>query len=257
MTLTQSILLFLAAMGAGMVNSVAGGGTLLSFPMLVWTGVDPRIANATNTLAMVPGACSSLWGYRDEMREIPRRYFALLIPGLIGGVLGGWLLARTPMQTFARLVPWLVLFATVLFMLQPLVQRWLRKSSADHTAHQTSQQWMIGAVFYQFFTGVYGGYFGAGIGILLLAMLGVLGMTNLHQMNGLKNILAGAINLIAALYFMTAHLILWPAAGVMALGSLVGGYGMARIAQRLGQTFVRRCVIVIGFTLSAIFFWRS
>ena len=84
-----------------MVNSVAGGGTLLSFPMLVWTGVDPRMANATNTLAMVPGACSSLWAYRAEMREIPRRYFALLIPGLIGGVLGGWLLARTPMQTFA------------------------------------------------------------------------------------------------------------------------------------------------------------
>lgn len=240
-----------------MVNSVAGGGTLLSFPMLVWTGVDPRIANATNTLAMVPGACSSLWGYRDEMREIPRRYFALLIPGLIGGVLGGWLLARTPLQTFSRLVPWLVLFATVLFMLQPVVQRWLRKSSADTAAQHASRQWMIGASIYQFFTGVYGGYFGAGIGILLLAMLGMLGMTNLHQMNGLKNILAGAINLIAALYLITAHLIFWPAAGVMALGSLVGGYGMARIAQRLGQTFVRRCVIIIGFTLSAIFFWRS
>lgn len=257
MTLTQGLLLFFAAMGAGMVNSVAGGGTLLSFPMLVWTGVDPRMANATNTLAMVPGACSSLWAYRAEMREIPRRYFALLIPGLIGGILGGWLLARTPMQTFARLVPWLVLFATVLFMLQPIVQRWLRKSSTDHATQHASQQWLIGAAFFQFFTGVYGGYFGAGIGILLLAMLGVLGMTNLHQMNGLKNILAGAINLIAALYFITVNLILWPAAGVMALGSLVGGYGMARIAQRLGQTFVRRSVIVIGFTLSAIFFWRS
>ncbi|NOT63731.1 MAG: sulfite exporter TauE/SafE family protein [Acidobacteria bacterium] len=257
MTFTQGVLLFLAAMVAGMVNSIAGGGTLLSFPALVWIGVDPRVANATNSLALAPGAFASLWGYRDAMSETPRRYFVLLIPGLIGGVLGGWLLARTPLRTFERLVPWLVLFATVLFTLQPIVQRWLRKTSHEHTKHQTSSQWMLGAACYQFFTGVYGGYFGAGIGILLLAMLGVLGMTNLHQMNGLKNILAGAINLIAALYLITANLIHWQAAGVMALGALVGGYGMARVAQKLGQTFVRRAVIVIGFTLSAIFFWRS
>jgi len=257
MTFTQNLLIFLAAAVAGMVNSIAGGGTLLSFPALVWMGIDPRVANATNSLALAPGAFSSMWGYRDAMRETPRRYFVLLLPGLVGGILGGYLLARTPLRTFAMLVPWLVLFATVLFTLQPLLQRWLRKHiTTDHNEPAT-RNWLLGASLYQFLVGIYGGYFGAGIGILLLALLGLLGMTNLHQMNGLKNVLAGVINLVAALYLITANLIHWPSAGVMALGALVGGYGMARLAQRLGQTFVRRCVIVIGYTLSAIFFWRS
>jgi hypothetical protein len=255
MTFTQNALLFLAAAVAGMVNSIAGGGTLLSFPALVWMGLDPRVANATNSLALAPGAFSSMWGYRDAMSETPRRYFVLLLPGLLGGVLGGYLLARTPLRTFARLVPWLVLFATVLFTLQPFLQRWLRQHQADDTKPAT-RHWLVGASFYQFLVGIYGGYFGAGIGILLLALLGVLGMTNLHQMNGLKNVLAGGINLIAALYLITANLIHWQAAAVMALGALVGGYGMARVAQRLGQTFVRRAVIIIGFTLSAIFFLK-
>jgi uncharacterized protein len=259
MNLTQGVMLFLAAVAGGMVNSIAGGGTLLTFPALVWAGHSSLIANATNTLALAPGAFASSWGYRHEVMTVPRRYFVLLAPGLIGGIIGAYLLSQTPARTFARIVPWLVLFATILFMVQPKLQQRLRsaQNKSASASDEATPQWLAGAALYQFVVGIYGGYFGAGIGILVLAMLGMLGLSNLHQMNGLKNILAGAINLIAAIYFITADMIRWPEAIIMAVGAFVGGYGMARLAQRLGQTIVRRSVIIIGLTLSAIFFWRG
>src|SRR5882672_10877153 len=185
MTLVQGLLLFGAAMMAGMINSVAGGGTLVTFPALVWSGHPEIIANATSTFALVPGAWSSAYGYRGEMLKAPRKFLYLLIPSVVGGVIGAVLLKRTPPATFAALVPFLILFATVLFMLQGPVQRWLRSgASADKEANAS---WMAGAGFYQFLVAIYGGYFGAGIGILMLAVLGIMGLSDIHQMNGLKN----------------------------------------------------------------------
>jgi uncharacterized membrane protein YfcA len=252
MTFLQGSLLFSSAMLAGMINSIAGGGTLVTFPTLVWVGLTEKIANATSTVALVPGAWSSLWGYRSEMQNTPRRFFGLVIPSLIGGLLGAILLKRTPPTIFAELVPFLVLFATILFMVQEPVQRWLRTSDATH--HPTTTRWLIGASFYQFLVAVYGGYFGAGIGILMLAVLGFMGLSNIHQMNGLKNIFGSMINAVAAIYFIVVGLVDWPAALLMTAGAIIGGYGAAGLARKLGQKFVRRAVIVIGFAMAISLF---
>lgn len=253
MTILQGVLLFGSAALAGMINSVAGGGTLLTFPALIWAGNSAIIANATSTVALVPGAWSSIWGYRSQLHETPRRFFVLLLPSLIGGIIGAVLLKRTPPVIFANMVPYLVLFATVLFMLQEPVQRWLRTSDLTH--HPVTAKWIIGTSFYQFLVAIYGGYFGAGIGILMLAVLGIMGLTNIHQMNGLKNIFGSSINAVAAIYFILAGLVNWQSALLMMAGAIIGGYGAAGLAQRLGQKFVRRAVIVIGFamTISLLF----
>src|SRR5262245_13447656 len=179
MTLVQGLLLFGAAMVAGMINSVAGGGTLVTFPALIWSGRPEIIANATSALALVPGTLSSAYGYRGETLKAPRKFLYLLIPSVAGGVIGAMLLRRTPPATFASLVPFLILFATVLFMLQESVQSWLRSGASAH--YEVTLGWMIGASFYQFLVAVYGGYFGAGLGILTLAVLGIMGLSDIHQ----------------------------------------------------------------------------
>jgi uncharacterized membrane protein YfcA len=254
MTLLQGSLLFGSAVVAGMINSVAGGGTLVSYPTLYWTGVPPIMANATNTLAMVPGAWSSLWGYRQDMGQTPKYYLYLLVPSLIGGVVGAVLLRYTPDKTFAALVPFLILFATVLFIVREPIQRWLKLGKA--TDHPVTKQWLVGISCYQFLIATYGGYFGAGIGILMLAGLGIIGLSNIHQMNGLKNLFGSIINGVAAVYFIIAGLIDWRSAAVMCAGSILGGYGAAGLARRLGQKFVRRAVIVIGLAMAVSLFFK-
>lgn len=254
MTLIQGLLLFGAAMMAGMINSVAGGGTLLTFPALVWAGRPEIIANATSTFALVPGAWASAYGYRGEMTKAPRKFLYLLIPSVVGGMIGAILLKLTHPATFAALVPFLILFATVLFMIQGPVQRWLRSGASAH--EESTTRWMIGAGFFQFLVAIYGGYFGAGIGILTLAVLGIMGLSDIHQMNGLKNIFGSMINGVAAVYFVFAGLIDWPSAVLMAAGSIVGGYGAAGIARRMGQKFVRRLVILIGFAMAVSLFFK-
>jgi hypothetical protein len=227
------------------MNAVAGGGTIITFPTLIWTGLVPINANATNTVALVPGALAGAWGYRREMRSAePKRYW-LLIPSFLGGLLGGILLRYTPPATFAALVPALILFAVILFALQAPIQKKLRGTQAV-SEPQTTAQWLWAASMLQFFTGIYGGYFGAGMGIMMLATLSLLGFANIHQMNGLKNLLGTTINFTAALYFIYAGLVHWPEALVMAGGAIVGGYGGAGLARKLGAKFVRWSVIVIG-----------
>lgn len=248
MTFLQGSSLFVAAVIAGMLNAIAGGGTLVTFPSLVWAGRPPLIANATNAFALAPGSISGAYGYKREMLEAPRRFLYLLIPSVAGSLVGAVLLKWTPPAVFAALVPFLILFATILFMLQEPVQRWLKTSDVSH--RPATVRWIIGASFYQFLVAVYGGYFGAGMGILMLAVLGTMGLSDIHQMNGLKNIYGSMINGVAAVYFVFAELIDWPAAAVMAVGSIIGGYGAAGIARRIGRKGVRRIVIVIGFAMT-------
>ncbi len=255
MTLSQSILLFGSAAAAGAINSVAGGGTLVSFPTLVWTGVPDNIANATNTLAMAPGSTGAAIGYKRELPNVPRKYLLLLVPSLIGSLVGGYLLKITPPNTFKVLVPYLILFATILFMLQGQVRRWMKTDDKDQ--QEASTGWLIGACCYQFGVAVYGGYFGAGIGILMLAALGMLGMRDIHQMNGLKNVFGTLTNGAAAVYFVFVGMIHWPAAILMSVGAIVGGYGGAGLARKLGQTFIRRLVIFIGFAMAISLFFKN
>lgn len=246
MPLSHWILIFAASAVAGMINSVAG--TLVTFPTLIWVGQPPIIANATNTAALWPGSLGSLWGYRQDLRQTHQRLYLLVLPSILGGVLGAILLKLTPPGVFSRLVPFLILFATLLFAFQGIVQRWMKLQEIHH--HEISLRWMVGASFFQFAVAVYGGYFGAGIGILMLAALSLLGLTDIHHMNGMKNLFALCINAVAAFYFMAVGLVAWKVALVMALGATISGYGGAGLARRLGPAIVRRIVIGIGLTMA-------
>jgi uncharacterized membrane protein YfcA len=252
--LMRHVVVFVAAFIAGAINSVAGGGTLLSFPALVWVGLPSVMANATSTVAIWPGSFGSMLGYREDMRSLPSHSYLLIIPSGIGGIIGAILLALTPTALFDRLIPLLILFATLLFMLQEPVQRIIRTTGK---AHAGSSGWLIGALVFQFFVSLYGGYFGAGIGILMLAAFGILGYTDIHQMNGLKTLLAVFINGVAALYFIWKGLVVWPEAIVMAVASVIGGVWGAGFARRLGQKGVRRVVVVIGFGMALSLLLRA
>ena len=236
---------------AGAMNAVAGGGTLLTFPTLIWLGLNSITANATSTVAVWPGLLSGMVGYRRELIAIERRFLYLAIPSLIGGLSGAYLLRLTPTTLFDRLVPYLILFATVLFMAQEPIQRRMRASLPD-APRPTS--WFTGAIVFQFMVGVYGGYFGAGMGILMLAAFSILGMTDIHQMNGFKNLLAGVINGLAAIYFISQKMVYWPDVGIMALGAILGGYAGAGTARRIGRTAVRRIVILVGLGMAVSLF---
>lgn len=233
-----------------MMNAVAGGGTLVTFPALVALGVPPIIANATSTVALWPGTVSSMWGYRRELTGARSWAIQFAIPSLLGGVAGAVLLLRTPEQRFAALVPWLILGATGLFMAQGPLLTWLRSRGASHPITTTPDGSLapppLPFLIYQFGVGIYGGYFGAGAGILMLAALGLMGLTNIHQMNGLKNWGGGVMNLVAVLIFAVSGIVDWPIAGAMAIGALIGGVSGSLLAQRVGQSWVRRTIVVIG-----------
>ena len=245
---------FGAAFLAGAINSVAGGGTLVSFPTLIWLGLGSVTANATSTVAIWPGAVGSGWGYRRELQKAAPRFRVLIVPSLVGGLTGALLLRWTPAATFDHMVPWLILFATLLFMAQETVQRMLK--TADVSGHR-STRWLVGAMLFQLAVGIYGGYFGAGIGILMLAALSILGLTDIHEMNSLKVVFGGSINGIAAAYFVWAGMVYWPDVLIMAVGAVAGGYGGAGAARRVGRTTVRRVVIAIGFGMAISLFVKK
>ena len=244
---------FASAFAAGAINSVAGGGTLISFPTLIWLGLNSVTANATSTVAIWPGTVGSFWGYRREFRDAETRFRVLIVPSLAGGLLGALLLRWTSSATFDRLVPWLILFATILLTAQDPVQRLLKTA---HTERHRTPGWLTGAIAFQFLVGVYGGYFGAGIGILMLAALSILGLKDIHEMNSLKVVFGGSINGIAAVYFIWAGMVTWSFVLIMAVGAICGGYGGAGVARRLGRTAVRRIVIAIGFGMAISLFIR-
>ncbi|HEX6177708.1 MAG TPA: sulfite exporter TauE/SafE family protein [Thermoanaerobaculia bacterium] len=244
----ETVVIVAAAVIAGAINSIAGGGTLISFPALVWIGRDPVLANATNTIALWPGSLAGAVGFRDELATTRRWLFLLIIPSLLGGIVGAILLLRTPSSIFERLVPLLIFGATVLVAVQEMITRRLKFIAAAH--ENPTAGWIAFVLIFQFGVGVYGGYFGAGIGILMLAAMGLIGMTDLHQMNGLKNLMAICINGIAAIYFAMSGAVIWRDGLIMAAGAIIGGFIGARVARRLGRAFVRRFVVVIGLVMT-------
>ena len=254
MDLTHAAVAFGAAFLAGAINSVAGGGTLVSFPVLIWLGLSSVTANATSTVAIWPGTLGSAWGYRRELRDAEPRFRILIVPSLVGGIAGALLLRWTPPAFFDKLVPYLILFATLLFMAQEPVQKML--NTADGARHE-STRWIVGALLFQLAVGIYGGYFGAGIGILMLASLGFIGLSNIHEMNTLKTILASLINLVAAVWFILAGLVHWPKAGVMTAGALLGYFLGSHYSQRIPHQRVRQLITVIGFLISAVTFYKE
>jgi uncharacterized protein len=250
----STLVVLIAGLLAGMINSIAGGGTLISFPALLWLGRDAVMANATSTVAIWPGSVAGAWGFRRDTATMRRWLLMLIVPSLTGGILGAWLLLRTPTSTFERLVPFLILGATILFALQDAVTRRFGIIARSHD--NPTAGWLLFVFVFQFLVGIYGGYFGAGIGILMLAALGIIGMTDLHQMNGLKNILAVCINGIAAIYFVMSNAVVWNDVFVMMVGAIAGGWLGSRVAYRYGRTFVRRAVVMIGIFMTIALFVR-
>lgn len=235
-----------SAFVAGVMNSVAGGGTLLTFPAL--TQVVPFVvANATSTVALLPGSLAGAWGYRKELAHVRGFALRLLPVSLAGGWLGSELASRYPNQ-FAVLVPWLLLTAAVLFLIQPLVSRALKRK-AGAAATPPSVRTAVGVMAFQFLVATYGGYFGAGIGILMLTALGFMGVGDIHRMNAVKTFLAAAINGVSVIVFIRDGLVNWPFAGAMAVAAVCGGYAGARVARRLPAVYVRWAVVVIALGL--------
>ncbi len=242
-----------AAFAAGVINSIAGGGTLITFPVLIWLGLDPKVANATSTVALWPGLFGGLFGYRRELENSSAILLRLGVTSVIGGAIGAWLLIWTPSPTFARLVPFLILFATVLFMVQGSINRRLKLQAFSG---EPRLSWWIGAIVFQFFSSMYGGYFGAGNGIMMLAALGLLGLHDINRANGIKNFLGICINSIAVISFGIMGLVVWRDALLMAGAALLGGYFGAKMAVRIGQAAIRRAIVVIGFVITIVMVWR-
>lgn len=230
---------------AGGINAVAGGGTLITFPSLLWIGLDPVVANITNTVALWVGSLSAAFGFKNRIRETKDLLLPLLVFSLFGALLGAVLLIKTPSQTFRSFVPFLILFAVLMLAFSELIKRLLSKFITK--GNRVSPFIPLSL---QFLTGMYGSYFGAGIGIMMLASLTLSGIYNIHTANALKNILGFSINLLGALVFILSGKVDWPFALVMMPGFALGGYMGAYLSQRFKSKMVRLFVILWGLFLA-------
>jgi uncharacterized membrane protein YfcA len=255
MTLTEIVGLVLAAAIGGAINAVAGGGTLVTFPSLLLLGTPPIVANATNTLALFIGTSGGVYAYRRHLSAV-RPWLVRFIPiSLLGGAIGGILLVYTSNRVFSKLVPFLLLFATILFLAQGLFRRFAGLTEAGSATLKHHAVW--GAMLFQVAVAIYGGYFGAGIGILMLASLGFMGLSHIHEMNTLKTVLSSLINLVAAVVFIFAGLINWPKCALMTVGAVTGYFLGAHYAQRISQRRVRQIITAVGFLISAVTFYKE
>ena len=253
MTISNGILLFFAAFAAGVLNSVAGGGSFFSFPALIFAGVPPIPANATSTVALWPGTVASTGAYRNKIPHSMRMLTPLLIASVAGGFFGAKLLLHTPQRTFMRLIPFLFLAATLLFAFGKKLFRGARPATE---ASQPSWPVVCGVTAIQFCVAIYGGFFGGGMGILMLAFLSLLPLGDIHATNGVKTLLVSATNGVALVTFVLARIVFWPQAILMLAGAALGGYGGAHYAQRLNPARVRTFVVFVGLTMSFYFLWR-
>ncbi len=240
MDLLDAIAIFAAGIAAGAINTVVGSGTLITFPVLIALGYQPLVANVSNNIGLVPGAFTGVYGYRRELRGQRRRIINLGIFSLIGGVVGATLLLVLPSSAFDAIVPALIALALVLVVVQPRLDRALAEHRHPHGERRPALRGAIGA------SGVYGGYFGAGQGILLIGILGIAIDDGLQRLNGLKNVLAGLVNLTAGVIFVFAAHVDWGVAGVIAAGSILGAMLGARYGRRLSPTALRVLIVIVG-----------
>lgn len=245
--------LSLSALAAGAVNSVAGGGTLLTFPALTAV-VTPVVANGTSTVALVPGSVAGAWGYRGEFRKVARWAAVLTGPSLVGGAIGTLLVTEFPESYFNVLVPWLILTAALLFLLQPTLTR-LTGAGKPHAPPSAGA--VAAVAVFQFLVAIYGGYFGAGIGILMISSLSLMGVSDIHHANALKTFLAACINGVSVVVWVIEDKVRWDVVPGMVIAAIVGGYLGARVARRMPKNVVRWIVIGIGFTLATYYFYRQ
>lgn len=247
----EILLLLGAAFVAGALNAVAGGGSFLTLPALVFTGVPPVIANATGTVALLPGYMASAWGFREDMQAPPRLTIRMvLLLSLLGGAAGAVLLLVTPEATFKKVIPWLLLAATAMFALAPRLRQWT--GSAERPA-ASSWQSILGVLA----VAAYGGYFNGGLGILLLALFGLLGQTQLNAMNGMKNLVSALLTAVAVAIYAVGGVVEWREALMMMLAAMCGGYLGARGARRIPGQWLRGGIVVTGIVMAVLFFLRQ
>jgi uncharacterized membrane protein YfcA len=251
----QTTLLVVSAFAAGVVNTIAGGGTLLTFPSLMRFGhLSEVLANGTSTVALLPGSLAGTWGLRREMKGVGSWLLLLSGPSLVGGVAGSLLVTRLPPTYFAALVPWLLLTASLLFLAQP---RLAKRFPPRGDGHLPSWRGCVVVVLFQFLVAVYGGYFGAGIGILMITSLSLMGLGEIQRINGVKTLLASFINGVSVVVFVMDGAVEWRFAPPMAVGAIAGGYAGAVVGRRLPRQWVRRFVIAIGLALAAYYFAKQ
>lgn len=245
------ILLLAAAFAAGALNSVAGGGSFLTLPALVFTGVPPVTANATGTVALLPGYASGAWGFREDLEAPPGLSLRTLTAlSLVGGAIGATLLLLTGDRTFGKIVPWLLLAATILFAAGPILLGRINNSPAGQASAKKSAAGLLAVA-------IYGGYFNGGLGILLLALFALRGQTNLNAMNGIKNVVSALLTLIAVAIYSWGSVVAWPQALVMMIAATAGGYFGARIARRIPAHMLRAGIVATGLIMTTLFFFRG
>jgi uncharacterized membrane protein YfcA len=250
------IALFIAGLLGGALNAIAGGGSLISFPSLVAYGMLTVPANATNTAALWPGSIGGVLGFWQEVRKQGKLVSLLLVPSLLGGLLGAYVLVSTPESIFRRVVPLLVLFATLLFAARDWFTR-ISKASPEGGEEHISLVGGIWGILFQIAIATYGGYFGAGQSIMMMASLSIMGLRDLHRINGLKTALAVSVNGIALVFFSLKGIVVWELALIMGVGAVVGGYAAARLSKRVSQRILRAFVIAVGLVVSVWLFVKQ
>lgn len=251
------LLFFFAGFLSGIVNAIAGGGSLLIYPILLAIGITPINANATNSVIVWPGTIGSAIGYKKYIKKIPRHYFLILIPCLIGGLIGAVALKKTPNTLFIHIVPWFFLLAVVLIAIQPLLHRFLYEGHQDNRKRNLDHILVLIISFIILVAAaIYGGYFGAGFGIIMLGILGISQLTNIHEMNGLKNLASICINLTAIIYFSFNGLITWHILPVLIVGNIIGGYIGAKYSDRLPSKHIRGVIIFVGLAIAITLFLK-
>lgn len=253
LTAIDFILIGLAALAAGIVNALAGGGTLITFPMLTAVGVPAVVANVTNTVALCPGFFGGTFAQRNDLRGQEKRLWLIVPASIIGGLLGGILLLKTGEKLFRDIVPFLILLAVVLLAVQDPIRLWLTRRMGEGQGKSLEElTWLPVGV-----AGIYGGYFGAGMSVMVLSTLGLTLEDTLTRLNALKQVVALSVNLAAAIFFIFSGQVLWPAAVVMAVGALIGGTLGGRLAGRIKPSTLRWTVIVIGLIVAVSYFIRG
>ncbi len=255
MTMSVAFLLFFTALIGGALNSVAGGGSFFTFPTLIFTGLAPIAANATSTVALWPGSVASIAPYKDTLNAQRRTLYSLAAISLAGGIVGSLVLINTPQSAFKAILPFLLLIATVIFAFGGNAAAYLRKRFENGVGISFFTKYIL--PIFQFIIALYGGYFGGGIGILMLALFAVMEMKDIHTMNALKVILASSINGVAVIIFIAYGIVHWPQALVMAAGAIAGGYFGAFFAQKIPSKYVRVFVILVGVSLTIYFFAQN
>jgi uncharacterized protein len=250
----KEVVLFLVGIVVGSMNAIGGGGMLIGFPVLLAAGLTPLVANITSNIVVLPGQLSSAYGYRKYIRKLPLKYLVLLLSCIIGGVIGALLLRHTSSSRFTDMVPALVLFAVLLFAFQPYLHFHLRRHMNRRSQNLKILLFISLALFP---TAIYGGYFGAGFGFIMLAFLSFTKLHDIHQMNGLKNLAGTSIAAVSVICLYSTHLIDWRHGLVMAAGNTIGGYGGATLSQRFSSHSIRIVVIIIGFLAAGYLAFRA